>query len=261
MFSMRWVLEDDIFGLGSHPLRKVVLEAGHKVTRWNDDWWLDRRKVPNFEGPVVFHGSLGNASRIAKEKLWSSGAYCNTEGFHCSRWYPKVRDYLLNLHYIKTTVRILVDQPLVVCRELPLRGNLNVFVRPDSPLKPFSGRVVPLGGLTSRQLDHGFYYVDLDLPIIVAPVRELGAEYRFVVVANKVVASNCYTAKDQVPQGANDLAIEISSTFESPDPVYVLDIVETDGGYALLEINPFSGADLYECDLAAIVAAIGYYEC
>ena len=40
------------------------------------------------------------------------------------------------------------------------------------------------------------------------------------------------------------------------DRVYVMDVARTDGGYAVLELNPFSGADLYACDRARIVAAV-----
>ncbi len=35
-----------------------------------------------------------------------------------------------------------------------------VFVRPDSPLEPFSGRVLERGRISLQALDHGFYYDD-----------------------------------------------------------------------------------------------------
>jgi hypothetical protein len=38
--------------------------------------------------------------------------------------------------------------------------------------------------------------------------------------------------------------------------VFVLDLVETSAGVRLLELNPFSGADLYDCDRDRLVAAI-----
>ena len=36
----------------------------------------------------------------------------------------------------------------------------------------------------------------------------------------------------------------------------MLDVCEAEGGLALLELNPFSGADLYACDPGAVVDAV-----
>jgi len=35
-----------------------------------------------------------------------------------------------------------------------------------------------------------------------------------------------------------------------------MDVCEADGQLHLLELNPFSGADLYSCDRAAVVSAV-----
>ena len=35
-----------------------------------------------------------------------------------------------------------------------------IFVRPDSPLKPFSGRVLDRDSISLAALDHGFYFDD-----------------------------------------------------------------------------------------------------
>ena len=43
----------------------------------------------------------------------------------------------------------------------------------------------------------------------------------------------------------------------APDPVYVLDVCEADTGLRLLELNPFSGADLYACSGSEIVRHVG----
>ena len=91
-----------------------------------------------------------------------------------------------------------------ICNSILLPGaTTTVESISDSPLKPFSGRVVKLQGLSLRQLDHGFYYDDSDLPIVVAPVRTNIAplEWRLVVVQNQVVAGSGYTAstRSEVP--------------------------------------------------------------
>jgi hypothetical protein len=135
-----------------------------------------------------------------------------------------------------------------------------VFIRPDSPLKPFAGRVLRLTEISLAALDFGFYYDDPTLAVVVAPVRSVG---RDVVVDRRVVAGSAYasdgrSALPDHPGGspwafASDLARQI----DPPEAVYVMDVCEADGQLWLLELNPFSGADLYACRCEDIVAAVG----
>ena len=43
---------------------------------------------------------------------------------------------------------------------------------------------------------------------------------------------------------------------DAPELVYGLDVAETENGWRVVELNPFSGMDLYDCDRAAIVKAV-----
>jgi hypothetical protein len=255
-----WLLEPDIFAVGTHPLERAALDAGHNVRLWSDDWWRPE-SLPEMPGPVLFHGSLANAARIAATAPWWPGAFCNTAAFHCSLWYPDATKWLVHTSFMVTTVEQLTADPELVAGALR-NPEGEVFVRPDSPLKPFSGRVVKLSGLTAAQLDHGFYYDNLDLPIVVSAKQSLGREWRFVICDGVVVGSSAYeaagrkTSEAPIPGGAVALAEEIAAAVSAPDPVYVIDVVESESGLRLLEINPFSGADLYACDTAAIVTAV-----
>lgn len=258
---MHWLLEPDVFREGPHPLVAAARRAGHGVTSWRDEWWSTGAYPTLDDDRVVFHGSLGNAARIAALGRWSPGAYCNVERLRCSSWTPASASWRLNASYLNTTVRELCEQPELVTRSLG-EGLGEVFVRPDSPLKPFSGRVVQLEGLVPAHLDHGFYYEDLELPIVVAPVTRVHEEWRFVVAHGSVVASGGYQAQGRrataaaPPPAASELADTIAAELAAPDPVYVLDIGRTDAGLRLVELNPFSGSDLYGCDLDALVAAV-----
>jgi hypothetical protein len=257
---VHWLLEPDAFGEGPHPLVAAARRAGHGVTHWRDDWWSSGVFPALEDERVVFHGSLGNAARIARLGRWSPGAYCNEERLRCSGWAPATERWRLNERYVSTTVRELCEQPVVITRSLgdELR---EVFVRPDSPLKPFSGRVVQLAGLAPADLDHGFYYEDVELPIVVAPVTRVHEEWRFVVAHGTVVASGGYQARgrrataSRPTPAARALAEEIAAELVAPDPLYVLDLGRTDAGLRLVELNPFSGSDLYGCDLDELVTA------
>lgn len=48
----------------------------------------------------------------------------------------------------------------------------------------------------------------------------------------------------------------MSQSLILPDPIYILDICINGNEINLVEINPFSGADLYGCDRNDIVAAV-----
>lgn len=261
--QLTWVLEQEVFSDRHERLGAAVREAGQPLVFWDDSWWSTGRWPELQAGPILFHGSLGNADRIRAELPWDPGAFCNAAAFHCSAWYRQVPDSLLNCMHVFSTVRSFTDDPERHFAQLGDPDSL--FVRPDSPLKPFSGRVVGRGEVSPARLDHGFYYDDLDLPIVLAPPRDVASEWRCVVVGGSVVAGSGYAAEsrsalpglDHTP--AREFAEDIAASIDVGDPVYVMDVCESDGRLALLELNPFSGADLYDCDRSSIVRAISRF--
>lgn len=208
----------------------------------------------------MYHGSLGNADRVKAELPWKPGAFCNTDAFSCSNWYRQAPEMLLNRRHGFTTVRSFTEDAERYFAELGSADRL--FVRPDSALKPFSGRLVERGEVSPAKLDHGFYYDDLDLPIVLAPTRNVRREWRLVVANGQPIAGSTYAAEgrqgqqDEVPAEVQHYARDAAENIDVGDPVYILDICETDEGLRLLELNPFSGADLYFCDRDRIVEAV-----
>lgn len=250
-----WLLEDGVFEANHDALAAAVRDTGHRVVRVDDE-----RGVPTVEGPAIFHGSLGTAARIASGKpRLSPGAFCDVGAFACSAWYPRAARWLLNDVWRLSSVAALVADAAAVTAGIA--SDAGVFVRPDSPLKPFAGRVLR-GAVTLAALDHGFYYDDVELPIIVAPVRTVRREWRYVVVDCAVVAGSGYEADgrtqsaDAASGDAWQFAATIAAALEPPEPVYVLDVCDSDRGMRLVELNPWSGADLYACEPRAVVDAV-----
>ena len=129
-----------------------------------------------------------------------------------------------------------------------------MFIRPDSPLKPFSGRLLNIDSINLRALDHGLYYEDDTLPIVPCPPVTVDEEWRFVAANGQVVTGSEYDTigrKEGRVMSKGDewyFAQIIADKLPSPDPVYALDVCRSEGELFLLELNPFSGADLYACD-------------
>jgi ATP-grasp domain, R2K clade family 3 len=208
--------------------------------------------------PMLFHGSLGLAAAAAK--AWSPGAFCKTDAFHCSAWYPLARRWLLHRDYRVLPASALCRMQIDIGEAL---GSPNaLFIRPDSPLKPFSGRVLPVGSISLRALDFGFYFDDAELPVVAAPVRKVEREWRYLVVDQRVVAGSAYSAEGREPLADDPsgepwkFAQTIAAELPAPEAVYVLDVCAAEGELRLLELNPFSGADLYAMDPAAVVREV-----
>jgi len=223
-------------------------------------WWING--VPkNIDGThTFFHGSLGNAARIHAELDWSPGSYCDTSAFCCSSWYDAAREWLLHSDWRFLSANTFVDTATSVAAALSCTDR--IFVRPDSPLKPFSGRVLDIADASLAKLDHGFYFDDETLPIVACPIRDVGREWRFVVFRSSVIAGSAYDATsrsaiaDQPASDAWNFAQSVASSVPAPADAYVLDVCESNGNLRLLELNPFGGADLYACDADAIVRAL-----
>jgi len=254
-----WVVEPDVFGQ-DYNLPFAAKAVGHNVLEWCDDWWETKRWPELTDKLVIFHGSLNNAARISAELPWNPGAFCDIDWLHCSTYFPIVEKWLLNKCWALTTVKELVNQSECVLSRI---GSANsFFVRPDSPLKPFSGRVITRNNLTLEALDYGFYYDDENLPIIISPIKTVSCEWRYIIVDGEVVSGSAYEANGRIAKTDNFnkkslyYATLIAKQLSVLQKVYIIDICECDGELYLLELNPFSGADLYGCDMSAVVKRI-----
>ena len=259
--GVAWVLEAEAFPRSNDTLEQAVVRAGQRVIRWDDEWWSTERWPLLADTAVIFHGSLGNADKVPRTLPWQPGAYCAVDSFRCSAWYPRTADWLLHRDWQVLPADKLANDPVAALA--PMGTPDAVFVRPDSPLKPFAGRVLQLTEISLAALDHGYYYDDPTLPVVVAPVRSVGREWRYVVVDRGVVAGSAYASdgRSALPDDPGGspwaFAADVARQIDPPEDVYVMDVCEADGRLWLLELNPFSGADLYACRCHDIVAAVG----
>lgn len=141
-----------------------------------------------------------------------------------------------------------------------------IFIRPDSALKPFPG--VPLrtpelpaemSGI--RQVDH----VHDDELVVIDRHRDLSdEEYRFWLVESRIVTRAGYRLSGKhaeapaAPDALEELASRLAQRLEAYDNALVADLVMTDEGARLVELNALSTSGLYPgVFVDAIVGAAG----
>lgn len=96
--------------------------------------------------------------------------------------------------------------------------------------------------------------------MVVAATKEIGREWRLVVAGDGVIASSQYADQgsksalpgcpDEVRAFAEAMLAEVRWR---PDPIFMMDVCESEGQLWLVELNGFSTSLLYHCDLEAVV--------
>lgn len=219
-------------------------------------YWLEDR-------PVVFRGSL-NTSKKAKQQAWYPGVICHPKNFNCSTYYTYWGKWMLNKDYwmMPITELSLKKDFILDCLEglyCPYYAeNKEVFIRPDSGMKQFTGGVFNLNDLSSLK------NIEPSTLVLIAPVKQVNKEWRFVVCNNKVITGSQYYEKgeyitEQNTAFNNAVSYYLESILKKvswqPDPIYTVDVCESKGEFSILELNSFSCSNLYNCNLNKVVEA------
>lgn len=256
---MTWIIENEAFADGD-ILLPSLRSLGMDYILWDDNFW-NSQEYKSFPKTSIFHGSLGNASRIKNELDLSPGSLCDETGFSYSYIFENYKEYLLNQNPVFITISELMENPEIT---KSLRTG-KLFARPNSPLKEFSGRIIPSENLTPAHFDYGFYHENINLPIVLASLKPIDKEYRFICVNHQIITGCEYVADGR--KGGRTINIEdnepsylfaqkIADQHKQKDFAYVIDVCLSEGKLYLVEMNPFSGADMYHCDAVKIIKAI-----
>ena len=246
MSAVTWVVES-FLNAAVDRVAAAARMQGHPVAQWDGD---DERRLPPPDARAVFLGSLQGCARFADR--WQPGVFGATPDFAVSQWSPGLSDLALNVEWRRVPAGEVSPASAPWAR---------VFARPDAADKAFGGRVLDRDALSPAALDHGFYFDDLALPVILAPAQLLGLEWRFVLVGGRVVAQSGYLADGRTPCPSTAPAAAIAVAEQATArarlaPVVVADVCQIGVEFKLVEFNPFSGADLYLCDADAVVRAV-----
>ena len=258
-----WLIEADVFREAAEPLKAEVRRRGmrchvvrHAAAARPPYDLVGLDPLPD-DACVVFYGSHPLMRHLQITRRWVPGGWCDFERLACSAYYPHFREFLLNAN------SAIVPAGEVAWRadELfaALGGGGEVFVRPDGVEKLFTGQCVSRDRLAEATAPARFREGSR---VVVAPARQVGAEWRLVVAGDAVVAGSRYREDGRTvirpgfPRDVGNFAAEILSRVAwRPDDVFMMDVCESDGRRYLLELNGFSCSGLYGCDVAAVVAA------
>jgi len=267
--SIGWLIDADMFPHYREELISAISDQGHRVEttqapnppyRWDDAGSPYQALFPKGTC-VVTHADIELTTRVHEEGLWTPGAFCTVENYFCSSYYCKFGEFLLNREYT-----MLPFGELSRCKDYLFASFGNegrLFIRPDSPLKLFTGQIATYATFAADLEYMGFYeFPDSSLAVVSSP-QQIINEWRFVVADGKIAAGCQYSSGSQqdlqptYEPSAKALAQKIAEIGYEPDPAWVIDICKTaDEKYHLLEIGGFSFADLYACNKKDVVSAV-----
>jgi hypothetical protein len=266
---VNWLIDADQFDGYRDDLVACIRSLGHEVRfvhtpsppyRWEDEGCSYRRAFPK-DACVVTHGDIELVTRVRREKLWKPGAFATIEKFACSSYYRWFGRFILNQDHVMLPFGELDRKRDYLFDKFGTDNR--IFIRPDSPLKFFTGQVATRDTFDADLEFMAFHEFPTSSIVIFSSAKSIRAEWRFVVANRKIVAGCQYKSDGQLDlqphyePAAFDLAGTIAAEEYQPDHVWVMDICQTDANNLhLLEIGGFSFSDLYLCDKLSIVKAV-----
>lgn len=267
--SVGWILDALTFETYHDEMVDAIKQEGHQaisLCRPNAPYsWSDTvdgyRKAYPPNSCVIAHADIDLVQRIRRDKLWTPGVFAAVERFHCSQYYIPFAQYLLNRNHTMVPYGELPSCRVELFGSLGKDGRL--FVRPDSPLKLFTGMIIREESFDADYKFMGFYEFPAETLVVVCEPQAVIAEWRFVVAGGELVSGSLYAQQGErtLSPAKDSNAIELAATIArhpfQPEPVWILDICKSDDNqYHLLEIGCFSFADLYACDKREVVRAV-----
>lgn len=261
--SLSWLIEADVFGTSMEPLKQELRRRGigHEIVHPRP---FLNGVIPKIAGQslgpgarVVFSGTYPLMREIQLKHSWIPGGWCTIENFDCSEYYQHFSGYLLNEPF-----RILsIENALAQQKELfeQFGDQDQIFLRPTGMEKLFTGCCVSREDFAS--ILHSVRYSNRS--VLVATPRQILREWRLIVCETAVITASQYRADgDLCPaagcpsecvQFVEELLTQVTWR---PDPIFMLDVCETNDQLRVVELNSFSCSGFYRCDPRPTVAKV-----
>jgi len=228
---------------------------------------FDPSILNTIDDPNIFcYGSLQWIAQARTIHDLRLNIMCSIYNFDCQVYYPYFEDFLFNDTYQMMTLCDFVSN----FKNLLDQYEGKLFLRPCTGYKngPISG-----GIFDQHTFDKYIYFFKDELKkedmVIVDKVRHIDYEWRTIIHGNRCITGCQYGSFDletqrygfdpdpSFPDRVRIKAEEVARAIKwVPDPIFVLDIVESKGELSVMEINALSTSGWYDCDIGAIVDSI-----
>lgn len=264
---MKWIIDDMMADsyYGGNFLSSLK-ELGRDVKVFEDNPF-NQIKMENLkiEDLTLAYGSIQFIEKLAKENNKVS-VFANFNSFDVNKYLSYVdSSLLLSDDYMYITMSFLLDD---MQREtLKSLFGSEVFIRPNSSKKIFSGQIINLDDKRNIQNTFKMSGSNKDTIIIISSVKKVIGEYRtFVSQKNGVLTASTYFydkrgaevrgCPEKVRIFAETVIEELGDN--APDKLLVIDIAEYEkkgGGtcLGLVELNAPSTSGIYACDAMPII--------
>jgi hypothetical protein len=274
--KVTWIVEQDVFLKNEKAIKEAVNKYGMEYYPYVDCDIKDSigkvMEDTNSEDCIISYACLDTISKLQRALGCVPTSYANFNNFKCSTYYPHYKDYLLADNYAFYPWGSLDDQKDNIFHNFGRNYGEDIFIRPDSGMKTFTGKVLEResckNGITDALKSWVYNDIAPDELILVAEPTKILNEYRFIAGGGEVISGSRYMTIDnegnlvhdedsQYSMKAWDVAREIAREKWQPDRIFAIDIAEIecyDGPhYKLIEINAFSTCDWYLGNIEKIV--------
>lgn len=250
-----WLIQTNMEGVDTGPMVAEVTSQGmvvrpieHRLGAQVDFSRYDPHDC------IICYGDIDFVRQVRQRAPFIPGAWCNFDNMKCSTYYAYFGGHLLNRQYAMMPIGDLLRRWTNWSTFLSFTWDREpLFIRPDSGAKSFTGYVV-LPDEKDR-IHTLIQTIGPETLVIVAPEKQITAEWRFVICDRNVITGCRYLPDESTNLKPSSLRLAgvIASQEWQPDLCYTVDIAESEGEVRLLEINSFSCAGFYDCNISSIV--------
>jgi len=201
-----WLFEDDVFGSEVEPFKSEIRRQGMRFALIRSESLhpgfpliVDGHEIQDYDCVLVQAGHQTFRQAVLLDQ-WLPVGWCTLPHFACSVYYPHFAEFLLNRDYRIGAVAELMSESLPD----------EVFIRPDSGMKTFTGRRISIATLP-HAIPHLPFYPDTK--VVIARTRRIDREWRLVIVGDTVLAASQYFVAGQ-PSLAQGCPNEVRSFAE-----------------------------------------------
>jgi hypothetical protein len=206
---------------------------------------------------VVSHGTVQFCRQIDKKygMDWCPGTYFNKNVKSFSLFASHFGELMLNDNFY------VIPYAEFVRRRL--KPDQAVFIKPDSGMKEFTGKVIHHDNFDDEiNSMNQIEIVDPETLCVIAEPKEIDSEFRYVIVNGEVITGSEYrwdnvldVRRDTLPI-CDELAAHVAKMDWQADVAYICDIAYAEKKAKIVELNAFSSSGLYACDTYKIVEAV-----